>query len=129
MSAPVQPVVHTPHPWETPWEIVDVVYGQGPEGSRVESYFVIGTKAEPDGECEYVCQVRCPQTWGAGAYHYDVEKTRSIATLISSAPDLLKACKFTLDAIAAMRDGDGSCISPAVMYMRLAIEKATGEVV
>jgi len=28
-----------------------------------------------------------------------------------------------------MRDGDGSCISPAVMYMRLAIEKATGEVV
>jgi hypothetical protein len=127
MSAPVQSVAHTPHPWE----IVDVVYGQGPEGSRVESYFVIGTKAEPGGgyEYEYVCQVRCPMTCGAGAYHYDVEKTRSIATLIASAPDLLKSCKFTLDAIAAMRDGDGSGISPAVMYMRLAIEKAAGEVV
>lgn len=106
------------------WSIVDVVYGSGPDSSRVESYFVIGEFTDVDGDYEHVCQVRCPMTWGADAHHYDVDKTRDRARLLASAPRLLRALN---DLLYELPRKSGGLQARRIAAARDAIEYATGK--
>lgn len=106
-GSPEQSVVHTPGPWKVPKRF-EIYQDLGPNVGGTYIGTTAGNRVLP----ESVAMV-----------------DEANARLMAAAPDLLKACEFTLDAIEAMRDGDGSCISPAVMYLRLAIEKATHKVV
>jgi len=118
MSAPVQPVVHTPGPWRP--GRADKSYDSG----IPDNAFAVFAKPEHRQDCglqgnaAVICVIAKPERM--------TEEDIANAKLIAAAPDLLLACKV---ALYSLRCSGINGRSPETDTIEAAIAKATGKVV